>query len=206
MLKKTQYHIYNYAGISIKTFLTPSIYQPDEDTFLFTKIISEQVKSPILELGSGSGYTGIYLLKRKFKVDFSDINKNSIKIINKNIKLNNLKAKVINSNLFDKIKERYNTIIFNPPYIPTEELHGYKGNDVNGGKEGIEVILNTLEIANQHLNPNGKFFFIISSLANIPLLEKKMLKNSKYKYKILHKENLAPFSCFKIYEITYNKS
>lgn len=190
----------------IKTFLTSTIYPPDEDTFLFTEILNKNkhlIGNKVLELGSGSGFTGILLSKIGFKVDFSDINEDSIDCLKLNLKENNINSKIIQSDLFSNIKEKYNTIIFNPPYLPKEELFDYNGKDVNGGKQGIEVILKTLKNANEFLENKGNLLFIISNLANIKLLEKKMKKNN-YNFEIIETKNVGLYSFFNIYNIKYN--
>ena len=204
--KILKYNIYNCCDISIKTFLISNVYPPDEDTFLFTKILAENEKKigkEILELGSGSGFTGIILSKMGFLIDFSDIDKECIQCLKINLEENKIKSNIIKSDLFSNIKKKYNTIIFNPPYLPEEDLYEYKGKDVNGGKEGIEVILKTLDLAKDYLYEKGNLIFIISNLANIDLLEENMRKK-KYNFEILEKRNVGLYSFFNIYNIKYN--
>lgn len=78
----------------------------------------------ILDLGCGYGVIGTSLLKynQTLKLTFSDINERAIEITNKNLKLHNLKAEVIESNGFENIKNKFDTILLNPPQTAGKEL------------------------------------------------------------------------------------
>lgn len=71
----------------------------------------------VLDLGCGYGIIGLSLLLTNptLKLTLSDINERAIKITKMNLKLNNLKAEVIQSDRFGIIKEKFNTILLNPP-------------------------------------------------------------------------------------------
>jgi len=78
----------------------------------------------ILDIFSGSGCIGIGILKNltNTKVDFSEINENYIKQIEKNLLLNNinnLRYNIFQSNIFNNIDKdlKYDVILANPPYI-----------------------------------------------------------------------------------------
>jgi len=76
--------------------------------------------------------------------------------------LNNIKAiQTIHSNLFSNIKQKFDLITFNAPYLP-EHKHDKKS-DTTGGKLGDETAVEFIKQAKQHLKPNGKIFLLISS-------------------------------------------
>ena len=189
---------------SIKIESDKKVYPPDEDTFLLLTYSFPVIQGKVLELGAGSGYISLILKKAGFDIDASDISKDSINTINKNSKLNNLNFPVIHSDLFEKISKKYDTIIFNPPYLPEEELFEYKGKDVNGGKEGLETIIRSLGSIDKFLNKKGKFIFIFSTLGNMKQLEEHLnrkFSNKKFNWTILHTENVGMFDKLKIYQI-----
>jgi len=71
----------------------------------------------LLDLGCGYGFIGI-CLAASYPLDvlMADINSRAVSFTRKNIKLNNVgNAEVIQSDLFDKISGKYDTIISNPP-------------------------------------------------------------------------------------------
>ncbi|MDD4128656.1 MAG: methyltransferase, partial [Candidatus ainarchaeum sp.] len=75
--------------------------------------------------------------------------------------LNSFKTK--KSNLFSNIKEKFDFIVFNPPYIPSDEI---KWIDLDGGLKGREVIDVFVSKVGVHLRKNGIFLLLISSLNN----------------------------------------
>ncbi len=80
----------------------------------------------ILDLCTGCGCIAIlcsYIFP-KSKIDATDISNSALNIAKKNILIHKKKKqiKLIKSNLFKKIKEKYNLIISNPPYIDKKEI------------------------------------------------------------------------------------
>ncbi len=78
----------------------------------------------ILDLGCGYGIIGLSLLLTNptLKLTFSDINERAVKITNMNLILHNLKADVIQSNCFENIKEKFDSILLNPPQTAGKQL------------------------------------------------------------------------------------
>jgi release factor glutamine methyltransferase len=71
----------------------------------------------LLELGAGSGLISVFATKKKAKVTASDISYFAVQNIKENFKINNSDARVIHSNLFEKIPpDKFDYIIINPPY------------------------------------------------------------------------------------------
>ena len=148
-----------------------SIYVPAEDSFLFSRVLKEQLpkllkKNPnlkFLEIGTGSGIhleTASNCGVKKENIFSSDINKNSVSHCNV------LGFNCVHSDLFENIEGKFDLIAFNPPYLP-EDSREPKDSAVatTGGKEGDEIILKFLKEAKKFLNKNGKIFLITSSLA-----------------------------------------
>ena len=94
----------------------------------------------ILDLGCGYGIIGIALLKTNptLKLTFSDVNERAIQITKMNLKLNRLNGNAIQSNRFEKIQEKFDTILLNPPQTA-----------------GKETCFKMIEESEQHLNENG---------------------------------------------------
>lgn len=78
----------------------------------------------VLDLGCGCGIVGLSLLisDPTLKLTFSDINKRAVKITNINLKLHKLKANVTQSDGFENIKEKFDTILLNPPQTAGKQL------------------------------------------------------------------------------------
>ena len=72
----------------------------------------------ILDLGCGYGVVGIALNKAypKTEITFSDVNSRAIKLTRMNCKENKIKAKFVNTDGYEKLKDTdFDTILLNPP-------------------------------------------------------------------------------------------
>ena len=148
-----------------------TIYQPAEDSYLMSKILKERIPNLLsqnsnltfLEIGAGSGIhleTAFNLGIKKENIFSSDIDKKSVSHCNL------LGFNCVHSDLFENITDKYNIIIFNPPYLP-EDVREPKNSRLatTGGKKGNEIIIRFLEQAKNYLEKNGTIFLITSSLS-----------------------------------------
>ena len=80
-------------------------------------------KPKVLDLCCGSGAIGLSIKSRINNADItmSDISKEALTIAYKNTQDLRLDSKIIESDLFNSIKEKYDCIISNPPYIKDDE-------------------------------------------------------------------------------------
>ena len=69
----------------------------------------------------------------------------------------------MHSDLFSNIKGKFNTIIFNPPYLPEDE---FKDKSLDGGKKGYEII-------EKFLNKVSKIRLIVSTQPKLSGIGKK---------------------------------
>lgn len=164
------------------------IYEPAEDSYLLSRVLKKQIPKflkqnsniKFLEIGSGSGIqlqTALELGIKRKNIFATDIN--SLAIEN----CRNLGFNCIKSNLFEKIKGKYDIIIFNPPYLP-EDKREPKNSRIatTGGIYGGEIINLFLEQSKKHLNKKGRIFILISSLTkkiNFKGFRKKVLAREK---------------------------
>ena len=86
---------------------------------------------------------------------------------------------VVQSDLFQNIKEKFDTIIFNPPYLPDQEP---KDLALDGGKQGYELTEKFLKHAKTHINKNGTILLLFSSLTNKEKIND-ILKTNNYTFK-----------------------
>lgn len=159
------------------------IYQPAEDSFLISSIISKYSKNKVvLDMCTGSGILAIEAMKSGASlVTAVDINKDAIKSINLKFK----KLKTIESNLFQKIKGKFDLIICNPPYLPEDKLED-KGSRLatTGGKSGDEFILKFIKQSVKHLENSGVILLLLSSLTPRKKIDK-LLKKLNLKSKVI---------------------
>lgn len=147
------------------------VYPPAEDTFLLIDNLIVKNNDSVLEVGCGCGIVSIAASLNAEKVTSIDINPHAIKCTKENIKLNNRKnIEVIESNLFEKIDDKYDLILFNTPYLPvTEEEHDVDDDYSkawDGGVDGRKVIDAFLEEAPKYLKEDGTIQLVQSSLSD----------------------------------------
>ena len=149
-----------YKKISLN--VPENVYLPREDSELLASVLAKQklAGKRCLDMGCGSGFLAILMAKKKAIVIAADISRKAVNAAHLNAEKNGVKIKVIQSDLFEKIKEKFDIIVFNPPYLPVDE----KDKTYSGGESGRDVIERVLKQAKRHLNENGIVFLTISSL------------------------------------------
>jgi release factor glutamine methyltransferase len=153
-----------------------ALYEPAEDSLLLEGQVKKYAKGTVLDMGTGSGIQAkaAASLKGVKSVLAADIQKEVISHCRKTVK--NRKIKFIQSNLFSKIKKKkFDTIIFNPPYLPAEPK--LKDITVEGGAKGYETVERFLRNAGGHLKDGGEMLLLISSLTKQQKCEELMRKN-----------------------------
>ena len=149
------------------------IYEPKEDSYFLSEIIKDYLKKrdkkiKILDMGSGSGIQAETCRNLGFNnIVCADINKEAIRLLKEK------KFCAIQSYLFLKIKEKFDLIIFNPPYLPKDKYDRKK--DTTGGEKGFEIILKFFRRAKFYINKNGKILLLFSSLSNPEIIKKEAL-------------------------------
>ncbi len=161
-----------------------SVYEPREDSTMLEHYVRKYAKGNVLDMGTGSGLQAIASAQNKnvSSVLATDIQKGVINYCKKCIE--NPKIRFLHSDLFKNIKGKFDTIIFNPPYLP-QELK-LKDLTIEGGKKGYEVIERFLNKVNNFLKPNGVILMVFSSLTKKEKVEE-FIKNNLLDFEELEK-------------------
>ena len=182
----------DFLGYRIDLSKKTLIPRPDTEFWVEQELKNIQ-KGTVLDIFSGSGCIGVSVLKHSkiLLCDFADKDLNCVKQIKINLKLNKVKGKVIQSNIFSNIKGKYDYIFANPPYIPKIKINKIQKSVLKfepklalfGGSDGLFFIRNFLKNAKNHLNNNGTIFMEFDSPQK-PEIEKliKKYKYSKFKF------------------------
>ena len=162
------------------------VYEPSEDSYLFSEVLKESVKDKnisALDMGSGSGILAETLINMKIpqeNITLADITKEAVNNLRKKFP----NSKVIRSDLFSNINGKFDLIVFNPPYLPLDSKEPKSSQiEITGGKKGGEIISKFLNNAGAHLNKNGKIFLLVSSLT-------KSVNFKNFKIKVLRAKKL----------------
>ncbi|MAG45256.1 MAG: hypothetical protein CMH63_00595 [Nanoarchaeota archaeon] len=158
------------------------VYQPEEDSFMLEKWVKELVKGKVLEVGVGSGILMKAALKSTKKVSGVDIDKENVEFCKK--KGLNVKE----SDLFSNVNGKFDFIIFNPPYLPSEK--GEKDyRDLIGGKKGWEIIERFFKDVKKYLEKEGKVLILFSSLTNKKKVDG-IIKRNKFEFELLEEKSM----------------
>jgi release factor glutamine methyltransferase len=168
-----------FLGCKIDLSKRPLIPRPDTE-FWVEKVIEEIKKSgkkniKCLDIFSGSGCIGISILKnaRVVLCDISDIDKSNIMQIKINCevnKINKKRYKIIQSDIFKNVKNKYDFIFANPPYVALNKKSKVQKSVLKyepkialfGGNDGLSIIRKFLGQAKKHLNLDGVVFMEFS--------------------------------------------
>ena len=152
------------------------IYEPADDSFLLAKYVKKYAFGKVLDLGCGGGIQSLSALENTEDVLAADVSKEAVDYCNKK------GINAICSDLFSNINEKFDFIIFNPPYLPKDDVDRELSIALSGGEKGNELIERFLKDAKKYLKKNGKILIVFSSLTPDVL---KLFKKYNYKFKKL---------------------
>jgi 16S rRNA (guanine1207-N2)-methyltransferase len=115
--------------------------------YFIETLLTQDLSGSGLDLGCGIGTISVVLksFKLNLKLTLSDINERAVKLSQKNLnKYGFNDSKVVVSNLFEKLKDSYDFIYFNPPI-----------------RAGKKVIYDGFTQAYQNLVPDGRLYIVM---------------------------------------------
>ncbi|OGI12623.1 hypothetical protein A3K64_03395 [Candidatus Micrarchaeota archaeon RBG_16_36_9] len=171
------------------------VYEPREDSFLLEKYVRKFARGSVLDIGTGSGIQAKAASERAISVIGVDINQKAIDFCNKNIKSD--KITFLKSDLFSIFKnKKFDTIIFNPPYLPEDRI---KDIALDGGKRGYELIERFLRDAKEFLANDGLILFVFSSLTDKSIIDE-LIKKYGFIFEELERIHISfeDIYCYKI--------
>lgn len=171
-LKKLNYKINNQTF----TFLSDNgVFCKDKIDFGTNLLLETYLKDKekknkkVLDVGCGYGVIGIVISKINDSFcTLIDVNNRCIHLSKINIKKNKVNAEAFHSNVYEKIEEKYDVIITNPPI-----------------RAGNKIVLDILLNAKKHLNRNGELWCVIRKAQGAETFTKKL--ENEYYVEILKK-------------------
>lgn len=118
----------------------------------------------VLDLCTGSGAIAVALAKNsKAQVVASDISSKALQVAKHNAKTNNANVEFKKSNMFKKIKGKFDVVVSNPPYIKTGDIQNLdvevKKYDpiisLDGGADGLDFYRQIANESKKVLNKKG---------------------------------------------------
>lgn len=132
----------------------------------------------VLDLCCGGGCIGV-AIANQFQcasVELADINKDALALAQENIALHGLdsRVRVVNSNLFSNIENKFDLIVANPPYVSQSEYDAlpaeFKAEPSLGlisEDDGLAIPIQILNEASEYLSSNGVLIMEVGYSANL---------------------------------------
>jgi release factor glutamine methyltransferase len=164
----------------------PEVYEPREDTFLMLEALAElDLKGlKVLDLGTGSGILAAYCARKGATVTASDTDANVTQALKTIASRLEISLEAVTSDLFSGIPDRFDLVVFNPPYVPSGHV---EDRTIDGGRKGAEVIDKFLGELPEHLTQKGYGMLLVSSLNEPQGFE---IKHSTLSLKTLRQRSL----------------
>ncbi len=179
--------------MKLNFLVTKDVLIPRADTEILVeeviKIAENKTNPVILDMCTGSGAIAVSLAKyvKNVKVYAIDISEKALEIAKKNAEFNGVKnnIKFIESNLFDKIKDKkFDIIVSNPPYIETDTIKKLTKDVQNepkialdGGKDGLDFYRKIADNGYKFLNRQG--YICLEIGYNQRIAVRKIMENKK---------------------------
>lgn len=158
-----------------KFFVNKNVLSPRQDTEILVETCINNLKNEKdlngLELCTGSGIISVTLKKQCPQMNLTaiDISNRALKVAKKNARLHHTKITFLKSNMFKKVKGKFDFIIANPPYIKTNDLNclqpEVKKHDpkiaLDGKADGLHFYRIIAKNCKNYLQKNGSVFLEI---------------------------------------------
>jgi len=150
------------------------VYRPAEDSLLLLTYARRRVHGSVLDMGTGSGFLAVEIASEPLvdEVVAVDVDPEAVKEAVRRAERAGVADRIdfVVSDLFRGLEgRRFNWILFNPPYLPSEGAADEAS--WAGGKVGKEAIMRFLLEARSHLGPDGAILLVYSSHTGLDLGE-----------------------------------
>jgi len=140
-----------------------AVYQPAEDSGLLAEAALVEAKGRVLEVGTGSGWVAAQIADEHDRdVIGSDLNPHAAR------QARDRGVEAVVADLLSPFQpEAFDTVCFNPPYLPTDpdnEWDDWMEHALSGGESGRELIEPFLDDVGRVLAPDGVVLLLVSSL------------------------------------------
>ena len=163
LISEPEQFIFNYRGKTLTFVSDNGVFSKkmiDYGSRVLLETISiDSSKKTLLDVGCGYRTFGIALksVYPFLEIDMIDINDRALNLARENLKLNNVNANVYLSNTYEKVENKYDLIVTNPPI-----------------RAGKEIVTKILVDSKKYLNLNGEIWIVIQKKQGAPSAKKNL--------------------------------
>jgi len=144
------------------------VYPPAADTYLLLDTITIEPTDSVLDVGCGAGLATLVAASRALRVVSIDISLLAVRNTSENLRKNGLghNVTIVQSDLFIGLSNaaKFSMIMFNPPYLPEDDMNTEMDHALVGGKDGSELTQRFVSEASSHITEDGILYVIVSTL------------------------------------------
>ena len=159
----------DFCGYKIKVDERVLIPRPETEELAMLVVGMAEEGQQVLDLCTGSGAIAVAVYKelekynRKVKVTATDISADALALAKENAEANEADILFIQSDLFTRIRGRFDIIVSNPPYIPSADIDGLQREvkdyeprlALDGGADGLDIYRKIAKECGKYLNRGG---------------------------------------------------
>lgn len=174
----TRYILGKCEFMGYEFFVDENVLIPRPDTEVLVETVLKTAQKEnfqnVIDMCTGSGCIAVSLALNGIKsVTACDISFGALSTAKKNAEYNNASDKIqfVQGDLFENVdkSQKYNAIVSNPPYIPTEDISNLmrevRDNEpltaLDGGKDGLDFYRRITNDSLEYLADGGYLFFEI---------------------------------------------
>lgn len=159
--------------MGLRFSVNSSVLVPRQDTETLVEEALKRVQPgmKLMDMCTGSGCVLISILKNCPGIEGwgYDISKQALLVAKENAKRNDVAAVFEKSDLFENVVDKYDMIVSNPPYIPTDEIMNLMPEvaqyepfiALDGKEDGLYFYRKIISGCKEYLNPEGMVLFEI---------------------------------------------
>jgi release factor glutamine methyltransferase len=159
----------DFCGYTIKVDERVLIPRPETEELAMMTVKSLEDGQSVLDLCTGSGAIAIAVKKEtekrglQIKMTAVDISADALALAKENAENNEADITFVQSDLFKRLRGRFDVIVSNPPYIPSAvvdtlqtEVKNFEPRlALDGGEDGLDIYRRIAEDASRYLTRNG---------------------------------------------------
>jgi release factor glutamine methyltransferase len=159
--------------MGLRFHVNSNVLVPRQDTETLVEEALKRIEPgmKVMDMCTGSGCVLISILKNCKGVQGwgFDVSKQALLVAKENAKLNDVAANFERSDLFENVMDKFDVIVSNPPYIPTDEIMTLMPEvaqfepviALDGKEDGLYFYRKIIAGCREFLNPDGMVLFEI---------------------------------------------